>query len=189
MKHKILLLDKAFLSSIWPDILVCVGQSVMILIFVLAIWWLSDTLASFVLALQYKIRHIIYVSIVLTLVIDGGMFLIRTGLLFGSSEWLKHYLFVLPIDTASSLKETKETIENESFNLLYLFLAIELAMLAFAFLVLCFIQGETWYSALRLSLVGVLPFPIALFIAFSFYIFIEMALLILRSRVQRTRYY
>jgi hypothetical protein len=188
MKHKILLLDKAFLSSIWPDLLVCVGQSIVILTFILAIWWLSDTFASFTLALQYKIRQIIYISIALTIVIDSGMFLIRSGLLFRGLGWIKYYLFVLPIDMASSLKEIRETIENESFNLVYLFLAIELAMLAFAFLVLYFIQGETWYSALRLSLVGVLPFPIALFVAFSSYIFVETALLILRSIIQRSRY-
>ncbi len=187
MKHKFIVLDRTFLFLIWPDVLICISQAILILVMGLGIWWLSGSFGNFVSMLQSIRGSIIRVSVPIALFLNCIMLLINTGVIFGAPGWLKHYLVSIPIEPVSSFSAIREMNSGDDF-MYKLFTGGVLAMIAFSFLALYFLQGDTWYSALGSSLLGVLPFPVAFLVTFSVHILVQLILLVLRYVIQRNRY-
>jgi hypothetical protein len=157
----------------------------LILIMGLAIWWLSGSFDHFMSALQNIQESMIRISILLAIFINCILLLFEIGIGFGKG--IKYYLVSLPIEPISSFGAIREANSEDDF-VYKLFVGGVLAMIAFSFLALYLLQGDTWYSALGSSLLGVLQFPVAFLVTFSVYILVQLILLVLRYVIQRSRH-
>jgi hypothetical protein len=180
MNDRSFLWDRTFLLLIWPHLLGCISQSIASLVFLVAIWLLSGSLASFFRQLQPQMTRILTIPIFLTVLMNVLLLLRDLG-------GMRYYLSS-PINTTSNLEEIRVVHKDGIYLFRYLLASLAFVAVALIFLLGYFVEGENWDSALLLSFLYVFPFPLAFLAAhFAYIVAIQMPLLILRYKIQRSR--
>lgn len=172
MNIKNYLYDKLFVSSIWLPGLGCISGAITTSLLFLGIWILSKSYSGFLDAFQPQIKFTIYFSLVLMI------FTIILTLLRDFKRVVA-YPF-LPASPLRDLQEIREIHRKDEYIFREGVVITTGVLVTIAFVMVYFLGQGNWSAALRVTLVFVLPIPVAFLAANITKIIFEVFLLLIR---------
>jgi hypothetical protein len=166
------LCDELFISSIWLPRLGCISGAIVNSALFLGIWVLSGSYSAFLDAIQPQIGLTIYFSLIL-------MALTIIVILIHDFKRIVSYPFLAP-RPLKDLQEIREIYRKDEYIFRDGVIIITGILVVIVFVMVYFLGQEDWSSALLVTLVFVLPIPVAFLAANITKIIFEVLLLIIR---------